>query len=67
MIDWPKPSKPENLRCPYCVESGNFKLMVPQTGGDWFLCGSCGHLALPFHPAFHCLCTKCVALDPNSK
>lgn len=67
MIDWPKLGKPKNIRCPYCVEDGSFKLMVPQTGADWFLCGNCGHLDFPSQPTFRCRCTKCVALNPDSK
>lgn len=62
MIEWAKFRKPKILRCPYCVEGDNFKEMVVQTGGDWFLCTECGHLALPSQPAFRCLCGKCVGV-----
>lgn len=55
--------KPEIVRCPYCVEDANFKVMVSQPGGDWYLCGHCGHLALPSSPLFHCTCSKCVGLE----
>lgn len=67
MIEWPKLAKPKSIRCPYCVDGENFKLMVAQTGGDWFLCGRCGHLALPSSPAFRCLCKKCIALNPETR
>ncbi len=55
--------KPEVIRCPYCVENGNFKAMALQSGEDWYLCDSCGHLSLPSNPLFHCTCGKCVGLN----
>lgn len=55
--------KSEHIRCPYCVEQGNFKIMTLQTGGDWYLCTNCGHLALPSNRLFHCTCGHCVEMD----
>lgn len=55
--------KGEHIRCPYCVEAGNFKIMTLQSGGDWYLCENCGHLTLPSNPLFHCTCGKCVGLE----
>jgi len=50
------------VRCPYCVESGNFKpMMVPETG-DGHVCSHCGHVVLPSNPMYECTCTKCVKL-----
>jgi hypothetical protein len=55
--------KPEVIRCPYCVATGNFKIMAMQPAGDWYLCDQCGHLALPSNSLFHCTCAKCVGLQ----
>jgi hypothetical protein len=54
--------KPEIIRCPYCVDTDNFKVMAMQPAGDWYLCDRCGHLALPSNSLFHCTCAKCVGL-----
>jgi len=53
----------ELIRCPYCVESDHFKLMVLQEADGWFLCDKCGHLSLPSDPFFHCTCGKCQGLN----
>jgi hypothetical protein len=37
--------------------------MIAQTGGDWYLCGGCGHLVQPANPLFQCTCSKCVVLS----
>lgn len=55
-------SERDHVRCPYCVEDGNFRIMVPQTMPDTFLCTNCGHLALPAHVLFQCTCKKCALL-----
>jgi hypothetical protein len=57
------PHKAEHVRCPYCVEESQFKIMILQVGGDWYLCSNCGHLALPANPLFHCTCSKCAELE----
>jgi len=62
MIEWSRLHKPKNVRCPYCVEGDDFKTMIAQGSGDWFLCIDCGHLTLPSYPDFRCLCIKCVGL-----
>jgi predicted RNA-binding Zn-ribbon protein involved in translation (DUF1610 family) len=50
------------VRCPYCVEDKKFKLMTARADGEWFLCSSCGHAAMPSHPSYRCNCSRCVAL-----
>ena len=50
------------IRCPYCVEGGDFKVMAPRAEGEWFLCLKCGHANMPSHPSYRCNCTKCGAL-----
>jgi hypothetical protein len=55
------------MRCPYCVEHGNFKAMLAQSGGDSYMCVDCGHLAFPASPLFHCTCSKCVTLDRSAR
>jgi hypothetical protein len=57
-----KPRMPVE-RCPYCVESGNFKAMIGQGGAEtWYMCARCGHLTWPSNPLFKCTCVKCVEL-----
>lgn len=54
-----KLSDPSVIRCPYCVEDGNFKLMaIPESGGG-HTCNGCGHVVLPSNPLFECTCTRC--------
>ena len=51
------------VRCPYCVERTEFKLMNPRVGAAGrYLCYSCGHVAMPSDPEFQCLCAKCGGL-----
>ena len=43
------------MRCPYCAEDNNFKVMIRQGGPeDWYMCARCGHLNLPTNPLFQC-------------
>lgn len=42
-------------------------MMTLQSGGDWYLCANCGHLALPSNPLFHCTCAKCVGLEERKR
>jgi len=35
------------IRCPYCVENGNFKAMTSPENGEGHLCTGCGHMVLP--------------------
>lgn len=64
--------KNKTVRCPYCIEDSEFKAMAGQSAGDWFICASCGHLALPSSPLFECTCANCERLrlkrqDPKHK
>jgi hypothetical protein len=63
-MEWsPQRRKTDKIvRCPYCVEDQTFKTMLRHSSGDWFVCGVCGHLAIPPDPFFQCTCTKCLAL-----
>jgi hypothetical protein len=47
------------VRCPYCVEAGNFKAMVTPESGEGHICNHCGHIVLPSNPQFECVCDKC--------
>ena len=50
------------VRCPYCVEDRNFKLMKPRADGEWFLCSTCGHAIMPGNLSYRCNCSKCIEL-----
>jgi hypothetical protein len=45
------------------VERGQFKPMSERGSGDWLICDSCGHLALPENPTFKCTCAECVGIE----
>jgi hypothetical protein len=47
------------IRCPYCVEGGNFKAMSSPVNRERHLCSGCGHVVLPSNPLFECDCVKC--------
>jgi hypothetical protein len=51
----------DDVRCPYCVAEGEFKLMRPF--GVQLMCERCGHAVYPNEPNFKCLCQKCVQLN----
>jgi hypothetical protein len=48
------------MRCPYCVEGGNSKVMIGQGGSEiWYMCARCGHLTWPTNRFFKCTCAQC--------
>ena len=49
------------VRCPYCVSGDEFRLMTAVADGR-FVCGKCGHLAIPGDNNFACACRKCFEL-----
>jgi len=55
-----EPRRTKLRRCPYCVEHGEFKVMIANHHGDWLICARCGHLAVVQDPEFKCTCAKCV-------
>src|SRR3954465_8286675 len=55
------------VRCPYCVEAGQFKVMTVHRDRQWSLCEGCGHLALRQSPTFQCTCAHCVRIDKAPK
>src|SRR5580698_1759105 len=60
MHEWTtRAGKPKIIRCPYCAEGSSFSPMEQQKGDDWFLCKTCGHLALKNNPMFKCTCSNC--------
>lgn len=48
------------VRCPYCVEDGNFKIMTRSDEGSWYVCLCCGHTVKPDGPGYRCECAKCI-------
>ena len=59
------------MRCPYCIEGGNFKVMIGRGGLETlYICARCGHKTLPTSPLSKCICVKCVELknrDPKTR
>jgi len=49
------------VRCPFCVWGDEFRPMV-SVSGDRFVCGKCGHVAIPSDKKFECPCWKCAEL-----
>ena len=56
------PNSAEPLRCPYCRDGSEFRLLVTRTEG-WLQCEGCGHNAMPLDPEFKCTCLKCDSTD----
>ena len=50
------------VRCPYCVSGDEFRPMSAQSLGR-YVCGKCGHLAMPADHNFKCRCRKCAELN----
>lgn len=63
LIDWTEPHKSKSVRCPYCADGFDFRRMVRQGSGDWYVCGGCGHLSLPSSPFYRCICRKCSGIE----
>jgi predicted RNA-binding Zn-ribbon protein involved in translation (DUF1610 family) len=65
--NWRHGKRSVAIRCPYCVEGREFRLMLSRDSEECYLCANCGHLAMPKHPGFNCPCTKCIALNLRSR
>jgi len=48
----------EIMRCPYCVQGGEFRPMFRKTEKR-FVCISCGHTATAEQPYSKCSCLRC--------
>jgi hypothetical protein len=57
--------QPEPVRCPFCIQGNEFRVMVDLTGGlgGIFYCSACRHLIRRGKPDFHCLCRSCQKLE----
>ena len=55
------------MRCPYCVEDNDFKMMVPYWHGQQFVCLSCDHVANPTSLDFRCFCLNCSKPSAHEK
>lgn len=55
------------IRCPYCADGADFRLMARQVGGDAYLCGACGHLGMPGSPSYQCFCKNCSKLEQKRR
>lgn len=47
------------IRCPYCAEAGNFRIMTLISQGI-YRCLRCQHEAMPAVPEFLCSCMNCM-------
>jgi len=65
--NWRQSKRPISVRCPYCIEGREFKMMFNRDSEECFWCSNCGHLAMPKHPNFKCPCTKCIAINLRSR
>src|ERR1700756_4207280 len=63
LMDWTQLPQCKNIRCPYCADGIDFRLMMRQGRSDWYVCGGCGHLALPSSPFYQCICKNCNKLE----
>jgi hypothetical protein len=55
----------DEVRCPYCVEGDNFKVMIRQPHGR-YRCSRCHHVIDLERQDFVCSCRKCRELnDPT--
>jgi hypothetical protein len=61
-VPWSKLCYRDPIRCPYCLEGDNFKLMKARVDGQTYLCVRCGHLAMPKFADYQCDCPHCVNL-----
>ena len=52
----------ETIRCPYCVQGGDFR---PMSARSWrsFVCAGCGHLSFPEDPHLRCSCQRCLEMN----
>jgi len=52
------------IRCPYCVQGYEFRLMTELTGGTGgiFYCTACRHLVRTAEPDSQCFCRGCLNL-----
>jgi len=51
------------VRCPYCVEGGNFKAMMGTADGEKFQCARCSHVTMPESPGYSCRCLNCTIIN----
>ena len=52
----------EIIRCPYCVQGGDFRPMSVRSGKS-FVCVGCGHLSFPEDPHLRCSCRRCLEMN----
>jgi hypothetical protein len=57
----------KHIRCPYCADGLDFRVMVRQGRSDWYMCGGCGHLSMPSSPFHQCTCTNCSKLEEKRR
>lgn len=53
----------KKIRCPYCADGLDFRLMARQREGEWYVCSGCGHVSLPSSPYYQCVCCNCRRVD----
>ena len=66
-MDWTQLHHCKNIRCPYCADGIDFRLMMPQGRSHWYMCASCGHLSLPSSRFYQCTCKNCSKLESKTR
>jgi hypothetical protein len=51
----------EIIRCPYCVQGGDFRPMSARSGKS--LCVGCGHVSSREDPHLRCSCQRCLHMN----
>jgi len=52
----------EIIRCPYCVQGGDFRPMSARSG-KLFACIGCGHVSSQEDPHMGCSCQRCLQVN----
>jgi hypothetical protein len=66
-MDRNQPPASKSLRCPYCAEGADFRLMAQRGASDACICQACGHLAMPGFPTYQCFCRNCRKLEQRRR
>lgn len=66
-MDWTELHTSRKVRCPYCVQGVDFRLMEREGASDCYICGRCGHRSLASPAFYQCRCKKCCTLERKTR